>query len=277
MIDVSWQRIITPSGCSEDNDSHSKIEHWRHDFRRGAFILKKELSVRSGPLRLSYLLLILEPLFLALVYYLVFSTLRASLNLTSLFIGLGLMMGFTRGLNSGLNTNLKDGGLMIDRVSSRAVIIGQMLILFVDSIFIISGISLVLFILYGVDILPILLMTFFSILIVMCSHSLYSVFQPIVIMVPDTAKILRFSGLAVFFGSPVLYPLGMTTGLHRTISLYNPFSYFVEPVRYFAINSEDVFLLIPEIAAIYSFLFAILIVISIRRMEKIRWRTSTWS
>ena len=232
-----------------------KSNIWSTISERGAFILKKELSVRSGPLRLSYLWLILEPLFLALVYYLVFSTQRASLNLTSLFIGLGLMMGFTRGLNSGLNTNLKDGGLVVTiRLVHVRAIIGQMLILFVDSIFIISGISLVLLLLYGVDILPILLMTFFSILIVMCSHSLYSVFQPIVIVnFPDTAKILRFSGLAVFFGSPVLYPLGMTTGLHRTISLYNPFSYFVEPIRYFAINSEDVFLLIPEVVHILVF------------------------
>ena len=277
MIDVPWKRVISPSGCIEHNDSLSQLDHWKHDFRRGSFILRKELSVRSGFLRLSYLWLVLEPLFLALVYYLVFSTLRASLNLTSLFIGLGLMMSFTRGLNSGLNIKLKDGGLMIDRVSSRAVIIGKISILFVDSIFIISGISLVLFFFYDVEILPILLMTFFSTVIVICSHSLYSVFQPIVIMIPDTAKILRFSGLAVFFGSPVLYPLGMTTGLHRTISLYNPFSYFVEPVRYFAINSEDVFLLIPEVALAYCLFFAILIILSIRRIEQIRWRTSTWS
>ena len=165
---------------------------------------------------------------------------------------------------------------MIDRVSSRAVIIGKISILFVDSIFIISGISSVLFFFYDVEILPILLMTFLSAVIVICSHSLYSVFQPIVIMIPDTAKILRFSGLAVFFGSPVLYPLGMTTGLHRTISLYNPFSYFVEPVRYFAINSEDVFLLIPEVALAYCLFFTILIILSIRRIEQIRWRTSTW-
>ena len=277
MIDVPWKRVISPSGCIEHNDSLSQLDHWKHDFRRGSFILRKELSVRSGLLRLSYLWLVLEPLFLALVYYLVFSTLRASLNLTSLFIGLGLMMGFTRGLNSGLNIKLKDGGLMIDRVSSRAVIIGKISILFVDSIFIISGISLVLFFFYDVEILPILLMTFLSTVIVICSHSLYSVFQPIVIMIPDTAKILRFSGLAVFFGSPVLYPLGMTTGLHRTISLYNPFSYFVEPVRYFAINSEDVFLLIPEVALAYCLFFTILIILSIRRIEQIRWRTSTWS
>ena len=277
MIDVPWKRVISPSGCIEHNDSLSQLDHWKHDFRRGSFILRKELSVRSGFLRLSYLWLVLEPLFLALVYYLVFSTLRASLNLTSLFIGLGLMMSFTRGLNSGLNIKLKDGGLMIDRVSSRAVIIGKISILFVDSIFIISGISLVLFFFYDVEILPILLMTFLSAVIVICSHSLYSVFQPIVIMIPDTAKILRFSGLAVFFGSPVLYPLGMTTGLHRTISLYNPFSYFVEPVRYFAINSEDVFLLIPEVALAYCLFFAILIILSIRRIEQIRWRTSTWS
>lgn len=277
MIDVPWKRVISPSGCIEHNDSLSQLDHWKHDFRRGSFILRKELSVRSGFLRLSYLWLVLEPLFLALVYYLVFSTLRASLNLTSLFIGLGLMMSFTRGLNSGLNIKLKDGGLMIDRVSSRAVIIGKISILFVDSIFIISGISLVLFFFYDVGILPILLMTFLSTVIVICSHSLYSVFQPIVIMIPDTAKILRFSGLAVFFGSPVLYPLGMTTGLHRTISLYNPFSYFVEPVRYFAINSEDVFLLIPEVALAYCLFFTILIILSIRRIEQIRWRTSTWS
>ena len=274
---MTWKRVISNSGYNEGNENLSLYEHWKHDFKRGSFIMRKELSVRSGILRLSYLWLILEPLFLALVYYLVFSTLRASLNLTSLFIGLGLMMGFTRGLTSGLNTRLKDGGLKIDRVSSRAVIIGQMLILFVDAIFTISGISLVLFFLYDVEIMPILLMTLLSILIVICSHSLYSIFQPIVILVPDAAKVLRFSGLTVFFGSPVLYPLGLTTGLHRTISLYNPFSYFVEPVRYFAIDSTDVFLLSPNVAAAYSLLFTILIILSIKRMEQIRWRVSTWS
>tara|TARA_B100000287_G_C20512058_1_gene733451 strand:- start:197 stop:1027 length:831 start_codon:yes stop_codon:yes gene_type:complete len=272
-----WIRKISNSHCIEENDELSLKEHWKHDFRRGFFILRKELSVRSGLLRLSHLWLVLEPLFLTLVYYLVFSTLRANLNLASLFIGLGIMMGFSRGLASGLNTQLKDGGLKIDRVSSRSVIMGQFLILLSDAVFIISGTSIILFLIYDVNLISILLMMLMSILIVLCSHSLYSTFLPLVILVPDAAKLLRFSGLAVFFGSPVLYPLGMTTGMHRTICLYNPFSYFVEPVRHLAIGSDDVFLLHEEVALFYSFFFSALILLSIRRMEKIRWRTSVWS
>ncbi len=272
---MSFYRRITREMCYEE--SSDPKESLRLDFQRAKFITKKQYMVSSISFRLSYLWLFLEPLLSALVFYGVFSVIRADFNLVSLFIGLSIIRGFTNGMNSGLSTGISDGGLHIDRVSSRAITLSFFVKLIFDSIFAASGVAAMLFFVFGASPISILALFISNIAISFCSHSFYSLFQFPIIRSPDIGRTLRFSGIVMFFGSPVLYPLGMTEGLHRTICIFNPFSYFVEPVRHLASGSDDYLLLSQDLAIAYSIIFCILISMAYTRIEKIRWVTSTWS
>lgn len=268
-------RRVTPEMCYEESlDSNDALVL---DFQRAKFIMKKEYMVNSISYRLSYLWLFLEPLLSALVFYFVFSIIRADFNLTSLFIGLAIIRGFIIGMNSGLDTRVLDGGLKIDRVSSRAVTIAFFMKLIADSIFSASGVAAILVIFFDSGVVAIVALFVVNILISFCSYSFYSIFQFPILRSPDLGRILKFTGMAMFFGSPVLYPLGMTTGIHRAICIYNPFSYFVEPVRFLALGSTDYLLLKTELAIVYSLCFLVLLFLSLVRIEKVRWETSTWA
>ena len=268
-------RRVTPEKCYEESlDSRDALVL---DFQRAKFIMKKEYMVNSISYRLSYLWLFLEPLLSALVFFFVFSVIRADFNLASLFIGLAIIRGFTIGMNSGLSTRILDGGLKIDRVSSRAITIAFFMKLVVDSLFAASGVAAILVIFFESGVIAILALFVVNIVISFCSYSFYSIFQFPILRSPDFGRLLKFTGMAMFFGSPVLYPLGMTTGFHRTICIYNPFSYFVEPVRYLALGSTDYLLLKSELALVYSLCFSVLLLLCMLRIEKVRWETSTWA
>ena len=102
-------------------------------------------------------------------------------------------------------------------------------------------------------------------------------FSLIVKRIPDIGNLINHFLLLMFFASPVLYPMYMTTGIHYEINKFNPFSYFVEIVRECA-NLESV---IYDIGYNKIFIIsAIIVLISVKgfiSLDKIRWEVSTWS
>ena len=49
--------------------------------------------------------------------------------------------------------------------------------------------------------------------------------------IPDLHNIFRYLFQLLFFASPCLYPMSITSGLHYRFNEYNPFTYFVESTR----------------------------------------------
>ena len=81
----------------------------------------------------------------------------------------------------------------------------------------------------------------------------------------------------MFFISPALYPLSRTEGIHRQISIYNPFSYFVEAARTVATGSKDYEILSLEIGFIWLLVYITLGYIGLKTLDRVRWRLSVWS
>jgi ABC-type polysaccharide/polyol phosphate export permease len=81
----------------------------------------------------------------------------------------------------------------------------------------------------------------------------------------------------MFFGSPVLYPMSETSGLHYRINEFNPFAYFAEATRHYSgldavFFDIDPYVMIPVVS--------IVLILAIRGytlLDRLRWEVSSWS
>ena len=74
-----------------------------------------------------------------------------------------------------------------------------------------------------------------------------------------------------------MIPMYKMSGFHYSINKYNPFSFFVEFVRYNCEVSSTYLDLDVHIFAFILTSFTILTISGFRRYEKLRWRMSSWS
>jgi len=269
-------RSITPEGCF-DRPADSK-EAWSLDTKRARFIVKKKFRGLAGSRRLGQLWLALDPLFLGLVYYFVFTVIRHKTDPVSVFIGITYIRILQNALKSGYSV-MPDftGGLKIERVRTRAVILSEYLIGLFNSFFMCLGIGIIFILIFNVGIVEAVLFWLLGLLTYYFWYALGNVLSPLSIIVPDTKPIVSYFGTLMLFGSPALYTLSETSGIHRTINLYNPVSFCVEPARAAILGTTDYKLLSIEVAYVLLLILSILVIINILRFDKIRWRFSTWS
>mgnify|MGYP001238564048 CR=1 FL=1 len=268
-------RIITPESCIELPDN--KNEALKLDFVRAKFITRKQWVKVAGSTKLGYLWLVLDPLVLTLVYLFVFTVLRANSDPVSLFIGLSMVRGLQGSMVGGAGAPDLTGGITIERTRTRAIVISRILKVASDSFFLGIGVTAALALVFETSIIA---CSVFMILLFLSNLFWYSVgtiFSPMTSFVPDLLKMVSYFGLVMFFVSPALYPLGKTQGIHRQISLVNPFSYFVEGARTFATGSEDYLLLSVEIGLFWLGFFLFVGLMGLKSLDSVRWRLSIWS
>ena len=142
-------RIITPENCE---DTSGRAESLRIDFLSALFIVRKKYILSSGIRRLGYFWNFLEPVLGAMVFVWIFTILRAHEPdwINSVFIGFGLIGGYNVGLRYAMNSRVDEGGLRIERVRARALVLSRVLGMMLDSIFSASGVALALLLL-GAD------------------------------------------------------------------------------------------------------------------------------
>ena len=102
-------------------------------------------------------------------------------------------------------------------------------------------------------------------------------FSKLVRRIPDVNNIIKYFMLLMFFGSPVLYPMVMTSGLHYKINEYNPFSYFVETVRYYADLESVILDFSPTLLSIIILMTLLLSFRGYYQIDRLRWEVSSWS
>jgi|TARA_B100002052_G_scaffold92360_1_gene85051 ABC-2 type transport system permease protein len=267
-------RKISRDGCIEYPTDEKEAR--RLDFKRARFIVKKKDLALAKSYRLGAIWNMLDPLILSLVYLFVFSVIRYRPEPGSLMIGLALIKGLQQNLVYGATSSLDyTAGIKIERVRTRAIIMAELMYVIQQSFYVSLGTLGVLFILNASwPIFPI-----FPIICVLNGLTWYSIgkmLSAVVIRIPDFGKFVSYFGMLMFFMSPALYPLTETTGLHREICRYNPFSYFSEPSRAAAYGEEGINELIPEVAVILSVAVTLLLFIGLRNIDKQRWEGSVW-
>jgi len=270
------RRVITPESCSDIPLEEG--ESFRIDYLTALFIVRKKYILQSGIKRLGYFWSVLEPVLGAMVFVWIFTIIRASEPnwILSVFIGFGMIGGFNTGVRYSMSPRVDEGGLRIERVRARALVLSRIMGMFLDSIFASSGVVLAC-LLMGADPIGVILLPFLNFLLAISTFSIFSILTPLALKIPDIVPIVNLTGMVMFFGSPVLYPLSLTTGLHRELNLYNPLCYFMEPIRLLTGAGEDIDLLIPEFALFLAIFFPISIALSLPKIDKLRWGVSSWS
>ena len=220
----------------------------------------------------------MDPVAMSLVYLFVLSVVRSYPNFESLFIGVSMYRMFQGSFMSGVGSIANfSGGIICERVRSRVLVSATIKYRALEIIIQSSGISVVLFFFLDVNILSVISFISISLLMGIMAEGVALNMSKIVRRIPDIGNLVRYFMLLMFFGSPVLYPMALTSGLHYRINEFNPFSYFVETVRYVADLESS---LTNFSNGIIISISIILIFLSLRgylQIDRLRWEVSSWS
>jgi len=248
------------------------------DNERTKYLIRKQFRTLSGRKKLGLLWLIFDPIATTLVYFLVLQVFRTNANAESMIIGITMFRIFTASIKSGINA-LSDfsGGIKAERIRTSVLLNAKFGYRIIDTSMQCLGVMIILILGFGTNFTGLLALFFFSQLLGIVSEGFGLSFSIIVKRIPDLGNLINYFLLLMFFGSPVLYPLNMTTGLHYEVNKFNPFSYFVEIVREYAgVGSA-----INDLDNITIFIISTIVVLisykGFSSLDKIRWEVSTWS
>ena len=270
------KRVITVDRCVDlpvDN-----VEALILDWKRARFIIKKKFRVIAGSRRLGQLWLVLDPLIISMIYLFVFTVIRYQPDPRSLFIGITYVRILQLGLRNGFNNSVDyTGGIIIERVRTRALLFSEYMLIVTNTFFMCFGVCLLFLLFYDSSLLDVIIIFLGALVMYLMWYGIGAFFSPLGTKIPDLKQLVSYLGMMMFFASPALYSLGQTKGIHRTVSMYNPFSYIVEITRNVVLDSNDLYLLNYNLGVFYMILFLTFITFSIIRFDYNRWRYSTWN
>lgn len=248
------------------------------DNNRMKFILKKKFRHMSGRRRLGLIWLVLDPIVVSVVYLFIFTVLRASTRVESIFIGITLFRLMQVSLKLGMNS-VKDftGGLKAERVRTRVLTGAMIRYRIIDNLLQSGGVALILFIGYDVSLSGIGIFLLLAQLIGFLSEGVGMNLAPMAKKIPDVTNIVTYVLMILFYASPALYPLSFTTGIHYYLNTLHPFTYFVETSRYFAGVDSELLNLDLRIFGVFFIILVFLIWRGYSLIDNLRWRMTTWS
>jgi len=270
------KRIIDPNGCIEEGLISSAEASL--DEKRTFFVMRNKLRNSAGKKKLGIFWLILDPVAMSLVYLFVLTVVRSYPNFESLFIGVSMFRIFQSSFMSGVNS-IKDfsGGIVCERVRSRVLVSASIKFRILEATLQSSGIAVILLVFLDVKIIAVISFIILSLLMGLFAEGVGLNLSGLVRRIPDLSNMVRYLLLLMFFGSPTLYPMSMTNGLHYRINEFNPFSYFVETIRFLAdLDSEIGEFPEFQIFAIISSVVA-LAMRGYMQIDSLRWEVSSWS
>jgi ABC-2 type transport system permease protein len=247
------------------------------DKRKVSFIVKSKFRKRTGRRFLGYAWIMLDPLIIALIYLFVFTVVRARVGASSILIGVTMYGILQSSIMEGVNSLSKNGGLACERVSTFVLLQASIWYRVIDIQLQSTLIAIILIAAFDCTLFGGIIFLILGQIMGMLFFGFGVLISPIPKRIPDFETIIKYILRIGFYASPAMYPMVKMTGLHYRIMEYNPFSYFVEYARYLA-GSDSVFLSLDK--AIFVFfitLLTLMMVIGLKRVDRLRWRMTTWS
>ncbi len=247
---------------------------WPH-FKIGFSIGARNLVKPTSILRLGVVWVILDPLILAAIYSFLFSIVGRSSTAGSIVIGVMTLKAFNSAFKTGFSMNLSKEPFPLKHTSTMVFLTSVISTEILTSLMIgISG-GLVIIIISGAPIKLLPVMALFCCLLSLLGVGLGMVLCPYVSRVGDLGKLLGYVLFLSFFLQPCLYEFNSTTGIHREILRYIPFTHSVEYLRSLAFGTEYPFELSFAISVVFAWAFISLL--GYLGADKQRWRATTWS
>ena len=221
--------------------------------------------------------MILDPIDFSLVYLFVFSVIRSNPDLATILIGISLFRILQSGFKSGV-ASVKDfsGGIKGERVRTRVLTNSMIRYRLIDSSLQSIGVASIL-LLINTEVLGIISFLICSQVLGLISEGLGLNLAIYARRIPDLSNFVNYFLLLMFFGSPALYPMEVTSGIHYRLNELNPFTYFAEFVRQSS-GLESVF---HELNYVHMLvILSVILLLSFRgynSLERQRWEVSSWS
>jgi ABC-type polysaccharide/polyol phosphate export permease len=270
------ERIINSESCKDLGQDTSEMK--KLDNIRSRFILKNRFRSIAGDKRLGTLWVILDPIVMSLVYFLVFTVLRSKVSPESLFIGITLWSLVAVSVVSGLSS-ITDftGGLKCERVRTRSLIKPMIQFRLIDSLSRSIGVAGILYLYYEITLEGVISLLVTSQIIGIFFEGISLNLSALQRRFADLRIIIGHFLRLMFFAGPVLYSMKSISGLHYLANEMNPFTYFVEYVRYLSDVENDFPNLDIRIFIGYSLVLLIFTIRGYSKIDDLRWELSTWS
>jgi|TARA_B100000287_G_scaffold434766_1_gene500300 ABC-type polysaccharide/polyol phosphate export permease len=269
------ERIITHESCLEKGKFG--LEEKRLDNVRISFVLRTRFRNFAGRQKLGVAWMVIDPIVTSIIYLFVFTVIRSNPSPESLFIGLTLMKILSSSIRSGVDAvGDFSGGIVAERVRTRVLVLSSFYYRIIDNSLQSVGVALILLIFFKVDSTGVLAFILISQIIGILGEGFGLNLASLARRIPDFRNFVNYFLLLLFYGSPALYPMSVTTGIHYRINEFNPYSYFVESSRYFA-GLDSVILDLDW--KIFASMVAILILLTFRGysgIDGLRWKVTTW-
>jgi ABC-type polysaccharide/polyol phosphate export permease len=215
---------------------------------------------------------------ISLIYYFVLTVVKSSPDARSLLIGVSMYKIFRGSFQSGVSSvNDFSGGLKGERVRSRVLTRSTLWHGIIDNTIRASGIAVVLFIGFGVSLEGVVAFLVMSEIMGFLAQGVGMNLTLMAKRFPDVNHLVFYFLRLMFFCTPVLYPMSITSGLHYRVNEFFPFSYFVEFVRY-VVGLDSVVL---DFAAVPTIPILVVVIVLAYRgyssIDRLRWEVSSWS
>jgi len=242
------------------------------------FIVSKTFLGSTGRFRLGFAWIILEPMLTALIYVFLFSVINSSISGEEIIIGIGTYGVFSSSFRSGISGLAQDnGGFTAERIRTSVLVKADLLYSAIEGGIRAISMLILLFLIMEVSVPGGLLFIPICSFLSAISKSMGYNFALISANSPDIKQIFDFFIRLGFFLSPVLYPLSQTEGLHRSVNMFNPTTYFIELSRFVTGTLEEQIAILNLQSLLVLGLFILLGIRGVVKLDNFRWRVSTWN
>ena len=170
-----------------------------------------------------------------------------------------------------------NGGFKAERISTKVVISAEIYHRLIDIFLQTILIMTIMILAFDTQLLDGIIFVLLAQLMGFMFFGLGVIISPLVNQIPDLQNVISYMLRLGFYVSPAMYPMERMEGLHYRLNEFNPFSYFAEFARYltdvdsaFTSLNFGVFLGILSLLSLFTY-------IGLRRIDKLRWRMTTWS
>ena len=241
----------------------------------GVMIGLRNITKPTSVLRLGVLWVVLDPLLLSAIYSFLFSITGRAAVAASIVIGVMVLRSFNNSFRSGFTMNLSTEPFALKHTSTKIFLVSKISAEVTQSIFIgITG-SVLLIIIFDSPYLLAPYMTFLCASLSIIGIGTGMILSPYVSRFGDLGKLFGYVLFLSFFLQPCLYEYSITSGLHRQILSYIPFTFAVEFLRTIVFGYTYPFEKFHVIKIMALWIIAV--IFGFKGADRERWRSTSWS
>ena len=234
----------------------------------------KELYKPTLSYRLGLLWLILDPFLTTAIYGFLIIVVRGNFNGWSVLLGVLTLLSLNRSVSTNVSARLSAEPFPLMHTQTTPILLSKYITSASQSFLVGLTGAFAIFLLSGA---PISLFIYLPLVCVMLSFfgvSIGLLISPITTLLKDVEKVVSYLLLIGFFLQAVLYEFKVTSGLHREVLSVLPHTLGVEWLRSVVGGGQYPF---PPSHLIQVLTFWLIVCIfSISRINRARWRLTTW-